>query len=395
MIIKDRDIVVVGIQPWDIEIGSNCKDIAKEFSRNNRVLYVNNPVDHISILTQKDTTRIKNRINAINNPSGALEQLNDNFWVYTPPIKVYPINFLPSTTLFSWFNTLNNKKFAAKIKSAIAELHFKDYILFNDQSMFLGFKLKEYLKPDIYVYYIRDNLMNVKYWNKHGKTIEPKLIAKADLVFTNSLLYEEYARNYNPKSYMVGQGCDTELYTDETTEIAGEMKALRKPVIGYVGYLSSKRLDIEVIKHIAENRPDYTIVLVGPEDDTFKASTLHQMKNVIFLGSKEPVSLPSYIKGFDVAINPQQLTKATRGNYPRKIDEYLAMGIPTVATKTKAMDYFADSVYLAIDKSEYLTKIDAAIREDSPILRKQRMDVGHLHSWTTCVNIMYDYIGKE
>jgi hypothetical protein len=33
MEIKNRDIVVIGIQPWDIEIGSNCKNIALEFSK--------------------------------------------------------------------------------------------------------------------------------------------------------------------------------------------------------------------------------------------------------------------------------------------------------------------------------------------------------------------------
>jgi len=32
--IKNRDIVIVGLQPWDIEIGSNCKNIAIEFHCN-------------------------------------------------------------------------------------------------------------------------------------------------------------------------------------------------------------------------------------------------------------------------------------------------------------------------------------------------------------------------
>jgi len=42
--VKDRDIVVVGLQPWDLPIGSNCKNIALEFSKHNRVLYVNAPI---------------------------------------------------------------------------------------------------------------------------------------------------------------------------------------------------------------------------------------------------------------------------------------------------------------------------------------------------------------
>ena len=42
---KSRDIVVTGIQAWDIEIGSNCKNIAIEMSKKHRVLYVNPPLD--------------------------------------------------------------------------------------------------------------------------------------------------------------------------------------------------------------------------------------------------------------------------------------------------------------------------------------------------------------
>ena len=36
--IKNKDIVVVGIQPWDIKIGSNCKNISETFAHHNRVL---------------------------------------------------------------------------------------------------------------------------------------------------------------------------------------------------------------------------------------------------------------------------------------------------------------------------------------------------------------------
>lgn len=395
MKIENRDIVVVGIQPWDIEIGSNCKDIAREFSKNNRVLYVNNPVSRANIMKDADSQQVKNRLEVLKDPTKALKKIADNMWTFSPPVKISSINFLPFTGLFSIFNKINNRKVAVEIRKAISQLGFKDFILFNDQHMFLGYYLKEMLRPDLYIYYIRDNLQNVKYWHKHGKIIEPRLIAKADLVFTNSLLYEERARKFNPESYMVGQGCDTALYRDDKVEIADEMKQFKKPVIGYVGYLSSKRLDIEVVKHIAGMRPDYTVVLVGPEDETFKNSDLHQMDNVKFLGSKPPETLPSYIKAFDIAINPQRLTKATMGNYPRKIDEYLAMGKATLATWTRAMEYFEDSVYLAKTKEEYVELIDKALAEDNEMLRTERMKVGHSHSWTTCVDLMYDHIATK
>jgi hypothetical protein len=40
--IKGKDIVMVS---RDVEIGSNCKNIATEFAKYNRVIYVNNPLN--------------------------------------------------------------------------------------------------------------------------------------------------------------------------------------------------------------------------------------------------------------------------------------------------------------------------------------------------------------
>ena len=41
--ITGRDFIITGLQPWNIAIGSNAKDIAREIAKNNRVLYVNTP----------------------------------------------------------------------------------------------------------------------------------------------------------------------------------------------------------------------------------------------------------------------------------------------------------------------------------------------------------------
>ena len=44
MLIENRDIVIITIQPWYYELGSNCKNIALELAKHNRVLYVNIPI---------------------------------------------------------------------------------------------------------------------------------------------------------------------------------------------------------------------------------------------------------------------------------------------------------------------------------------------------------------
>jgi teichuronic acid biosynthesis glycosyltransferase TuaH len=261
--------------------------------------------------------------------------------------------------------------------------------------MFRSFYLKELLRPESYLYYTRDNLLAVKYWQSQGKRIEPLHMAKADLVVSNSNFLARLASKHNPESHFVGQGCDiTAFKADNELKLPEDIASVKYPVIGYIGALKSLRLDISVIEHIAKTKKDWNIVLVGPEDDEFRNSGLHKLENVHFLGPKNENELPSYLKAFDVAINPQILNEVTVGNYPRKIDEYLAMGKPAVATRTEAMEYFSDFVSLAEDKEEWIEAIANELGNDNDNKRKSRVEFAGGHTWENNVNEIYKLIAK-
>jgi len=387
----NRDIVVIGIQPWDIEIGSNCKNIAEVMSANNRVLYVNSPMDRKTRILERNTEKVKKRIRVLNGRDNAIEQIGTNLWVLNPRTIVESINSLPDGRLFDFFNKVNNKRLAREIHKALKELKFSGFYLFNDSSMFLGLYQKELLRPALYIYYMRDYLTKNPFWKKHGVRLEPQLIRKADVVVNNSTLYAEYGQKFNPHSYMVGQGCDIDAYDDfkHNIEISGDLADISRPIVGYVGFLTSRRLNVEIMEQIARQCPQWSIVLVGPEDEAFKTSALHALPNVFFLGSRKPEELPGYIKGFDVCLNPQRINDATIGNYPRKIDEYLAMGKPTVASSTRAMDYFAEFTYLGETALDYIDLIKKALDEDSPDLSAKRKAFARAHTWENNVNEIY------
>jgi glycosyltransferase involved in cell wall biosynthesis len=213
---------------------------------------------------------------------------------------------------------------------------------------------------------------------------------KADLVVANSTYLATLARKYNPNSFYVGQGCDVSLFDRQRVQsIPTDIKDVPKPVIGYIGALISLRLDIQVLEFIAENRPKWSLVLVGPEDELFKNSRLHHFKNVYFLGNKNGNDLPAYLNRFDVALNPQIVSPMTIGNYPRKIDEYLAMGKPTVATQTEAMSAFADHTYLAHTKEEYIDLIEKALEQDNEQVQLRREEFARQHTWENNVVEIY------
>jgi teichuronic acid biosynthesis glycosyltransferase TuaH len=385
-LMKGRDIVIIGLQAWYTDIGSNCKNIALELSRHNRVLYINMPLDRKTIARQKSDPNIQRHLQIIRNKADGLVEVGPNLWNYYPSCILESINWIPFTSIFSIFNRINNQRFAKQIAQAASRLGFAPYILFNDNDIFRSFYLKELLKPELYIYYSRDNLLGVPYWRKHGKTIEPAHIAKADIAMANSLYLRDYLRKYNPNSYYIGQGCDISLFdADKKYLVPEDLKKLGRPVIGFVGSINTIRINAAVIRIIARDRPSWNIVMIGPEDPFFAGSDLHQIPNIHFLGKKPISSLPGYISAFDVCINPQLVNEVTIGNYPLKVDEYLALGKPVVATSTKAMEIFGDQVAVARQPEEFTALIEKALGEDTASLRKKRIDLARTHTWEESV----------
>jgi teichuronic acid biosynthesis glycosyltransferase TuaH len=390
-----HDIVIIGQQPWDTEIGSNCKNIAIELSKHNRVLYVNSPLDRITLYRSKQDLRTEKRLNVIKGKEQGLIQIGTNLWNLYPDCMVESINWLSSHFLFDIANRYNNYKFSKAIKKATNTLNLNKIILFNDNEMFKGYYLKDFLNSWISIYYSRDYMLAVDYWKRHGEVFEPKLMAKSDLCVANSIFLKDYCKQYNINSYYVGQGCDLDLFDPSSQdEVPDEIRGFSRPIIGYVGALQSIRLDIEIIRHIAKKKPDWLIVLVGPEDDVFQSSDLHKQENILFIGIKPVDQLPAFINAFDVCINPQLINQITIGNYPRKIDEYLAMGKPVVATNTKAMDAFSDFVYLSESKYDYVKFIEQALTENTSESASNRREFALQHTWENSVSAIYTAISS-
>lgn len=393
---KNYDYVIVGLQPWYTSIGSNCKNIATELSINSRVLYINSPLDRRTVLKRKSDKNIARHREIIQNKENPVQQIGPNFWVYYPQHILESVNWIPFTFLFEIFNRMNNRRFAADIRNATQILGFKDYIIFNDNELYRTLYFKKLLKPLLYIYYCRDYLRSVDYWKKHGNTIEPKHICLADLALANSAYLHQYLLQHNPNSYYVGQGCDTALFDHKKTHPEpADMAPVAHPRIGYIGVLTSMRLDVECLLNIARQKPAWQIVLVGPEDEVFRKSELHQLSNVHFLGKKSLNELPAYIEAFDVCLNPQLVNELTIGNYPLKIDEYLNLGKPVVATKTLTMKLFNEHVYLAEKGEDYPALIQKAMDENSAEMEKNRINFAAKHTWKNSVKLITDAVDKS
>lgn len=393
--ITGRDFVFTGMQPWDIPFGSNAKDIALEVSKQNRVLYINTPLDLKTLWKGDNTPDFQQRKNVVNGKAEVLRQITPTLWVLDYPFTVLPVNFLPDGFLFDFVNRLNNRKMYSFILKKLKELKFKDYLLFTDNDIYRSLYAAEILEPSISIYYRRDNLQPFYYWKRHVARLEPLIIKKNDITLCNSEELMEYPASFGVPAKMVGQGVYLEAYDPQDTySIPTDIASIPHPRIGYVGAIISTRLDAELIYHLAQKEPSYSFILVGSADNCFLSHHIRQLPNVYFLGQKKLADVPIYLNAMDVCFNPQVINEVTNGNYPRKIDEYLAMGKPIVATSTRTMqNIFSEYVHLASNLEEYSQKLKIAIAEcNNKELQKQRITFAHTHSWEHSVDNIYKAI---
>jgi UDP-galactopyranose mutase len=94
------------------------------------------------------------------------------------------------------------------------------------------------------------------------------------------------------------------------------------------------RLDLELLAAIAEARPDWQTVMIGPVVEIDPAE-LPRRQNIHYLGDRSYEDLPAYFSGWDVAMAPFARNESTRGAASAETSEYLAAGVPTVSTSIR------------------------------------------------------------
>jgi teichuronic acid biosynthesis glycosyltransferase TuaH len=389
-----HDFLMLCQQSWHLRLGTNARSMARELARQHRVLYVHMPLDVKALVRGFRKPEIRQHLRIVLGLADGLTQAEPNLWVYTPDCLALSVSWLPAGQLFDLANHLNSWLLARSLRRAARRLGFGQPVLLQDGIIFQGTELKRLLRPHRFVYYLRDYMLEVPYFRKHGPAAEARLLQRADVVVANSAYLADYARETNPRSYDIGQGCGLDLYHADVRHFEPtDLASVPHPRIGYTGYLTTVRLDLELLINLARQRPDWQLVLVGPEDSDFAQSALHQLPNVHFLGNKTPDRLPAYVQHFDACINPQLHNPTTAGNYPLKIDEYLAMGKPVVATHTRTMDLFAEHVHLARTAADWPDLLAKALTQADSRQAARGVAFARSHTWEASIAKLYAALG--
>ena len=182
------------------------------------------------------------------------------------------------------------------------------------------------------VYDCMDELANFKFAPPELALLEQELLALSDVVFTGGFSLWEAKRERHANIHPFPSSVDREHFAKarEADCSPPDQAALPRPRLGFYGVVD-ERMDLEMLAALADARPDWQLVIVGPVVKIDPA-TLPARLNLHFLGGKSYAELPSYLSGWDVALMPFAVNEATRFISPTKTPEYLSGGRPVVST---------------------------------------------------------------
>lgn len=133
-----------------------------------------------------------------------------------------------------------------------------------------------------------------------------------------------------------------------------------KPIIGYYGALASW-FDYDLLKYLANKRPEYNFVLFGIKyDDSLDKSGISKFSNIFFLGSRTYNVLQNYASKFNVCTIPFLINDITKATSPVKLFEYMALEKPIVTTDMIECKKYK-SVMIANSNDQFVKLIDKAI----------------------------------
>ena len=196
----------------------------------------------------------------------------------------------------------------------------------------------KYLEPRGIVYDCMDDLASFRFAPPELLAREGRLLDIADVVLTGGPSLQAARRKRRPDARCLPSAVDVDHYArsrlDKRSSEATLARTLHRnipgPRLGYMGVID-ERIDLQLLQDLADNRPDWSLVMVGPIVKIDPAS-VPRRRNIHWLGMQSYSLLPHLLPHWDVALMPFALNEATRFISPTKTLEYLAGGLDVVST---------------------------------------------------------------
>ena len=192
--------------------------------------------------------------------------------------------------------------------------------------------LSRHIEASAVVYDCMDELSAFKFAPPEMTQLEAELMSRADVVFTGGYSLYEAKQGRHDNIHPFPSSVEREHFKQARSGLDQPpvQAAVTGPRLGFYGVID-ERMDLELLATVADTRPDWSLVLVGPVVKIAEQD-LPRRANIHYMGQQSYDDLPAFLSGWDVALMPFAINESTRFISPTKTPEYLAAGRPVVST---------------------------------------------------------------
>jgi glycosyltransferase involved in cell wall biosynthesis len=372
MTIEGRSIVCLGFGEWDAELWTNQQHLMSRLARHNRVLFLESLGLRQPRLAGRDLRRMARRARrALDGPRAV-----DGLHVLSP--LVVPLHGRRGIA------AVNAKLLRAQAGRAARSLDMERPLLWSyvPQAEWLV----EALDPSAIVYHCVDDIAAQPGIDGASfRAAEERFARRADLVLASAPSLAARMRTLSENVLDAPNVADTTLFATalEAGPVDDALDALPRPRIVFTGAVVATKLDVPLLVALARARPQWSFVLVGPVgagDPRTDVSALAAEPNVHLLGRRRYAELPDVLRGADVGLIPYARNTLTDGIFPMKVYEYLAAGLPVVATELPSIAGVGE-IATAPDAPGLAALLDEALARDDSARRAERSRAAGAHSW--------------
>lgn len=164
--------------------------------------------------------------------------------------------------------------------------------------------------------------------------LDHRMSKAADAIFcTSRALYKTKLEKY-PNTHYSPHGVEYDLFRKavvDRCQVPDDIRQIAGPKLLFFGHLSYDWVNSDILKGIAELRPEWNLILIGRY--SMDPEEFSGYENIRVLGERDFEDLPSYCAHCDIGLIPFVDSELVRNCNPLKLYEYLSAGLPVVSTE--------------------------------------------------------------
>lgn len=377
---RGLDIVCVGFAEWDTELWTNQHHLMARLAPHNRVLFVESLGLRRPTASGRDLRRIARRlVTGLRPPRRVASPHGGEVRVVSPLVLPFhgsaAVRRINGVVLPALVRRAMRRAFTGSRGRRVLWAYVPQADLLLDA-----------VEPDIVLYHCVDDIAAQDGVDAPSfRAAEARILDRADLVLASAPSLAERLRPHTRRLLFAPNVADTALFAtarDDGPEDPA-LAHLPHPRIVFTGAIAAKKLDLELLTGLAHARPDWSIVLVGPVglgDTSTDVRDLEALPNVHLPGPRTYAGLPAVLRAADAALIPYRRSPLTDAVFPMKVYEYLAAGLPVVATPLPSISAVRE-ITVAADARATVEALEEVLARDDEQRRDARSAAAAAHSW--------------